>query len=163
VPDVLIAAAVDQRVLQVHDAREQQALLQRLALRGIRRQTEEQTVALLAVAFGDRPAEAIESFIGAAAGDRIVLLEIDLRRAPRGSIEAIDTRLGSRRSIVALLLIARVMARKLADDLVPDVEALRDVPHGLHRGQHGAARLHARVECDGAAPTEDRVVVVDAA
>src|SRR5579859_7612260 len=98
---------------------------------GILCQPEEKTVTYLAVTLCNRPVEAIQPVLDGTVQNRFAIFEMGAWRAPGWPIEAIHLGVRTWSLRVALFGITRVMTGEFANDLLPDVQALRHVPHRL--------------------------------
>lgn len=138
---VLIAAAIDDRILQVDDACKQDGVLEPFSIFRIFGKPEKKAIGLGFIAFGDGPVHAGEALIDRAAFYWSMVLEIDFRWIPCGAVEAIDMCVRTRTLAIALFRIASIVAGKLADDLLPHVEPLRHVPQGLNARENAPGAL----------------------
>ena len=154
--DILIAATIDDGVLYVDNPGEQDGILQALAMFWHLGKPEKQPIRFLFVSFGDRPAHARQAVLDGASHDGGMVFEIDLRWVPGRSIEAVDALVGSRKLAIALLAIARVVPGELTDHLLPHVQALRHVPHGLDVRQIPRRPPSSRIRA--IAPRQPRIV-----
>ena len=139
--------AADDRVLQVDEPQEQQVIGQALANRLVGRQPEEEAVRLPRVAADRGDHVRLKLLVGRAfLHDRRLVL-VPQRRPVAG-----------RRHVHALH--RRVAAGIFAEQLVPDIEAGRDVPDALEHREQAILLGHVRHQAHRRPEPQDRVVVV---
>ena len=139
--------AADDRVLQIDEPEEQQVIAQRGSRLRLRRETDEEAVRAARVAGHRRDRVRVQALLDRSLFDDRLLLLLPHHRA-----------VARRRHVHPFH--RRVAAGIFAEELVPDVEAGRDVPHALQERQQLGARGEERAQRDGRPQAEDRVVVV---
>src|SRR6266508_2039418 len=109
-------------LLLIDDGGEEEGILKARAVLRVRRQTQEEPVARVLVAPGERVEHALEAVLDAAVDQGLAVLEVAVKLMPDLLLDA-------------LLLLAGVVAWEAALELGPDVEALRHVVDALHQRQ----------------------------